>query len=387
MKNFRILRYSSLFIIPLLIFLQGCSQKRNIASTKETEAPEFYTVDDFASVEKFDVHVHIRQEIDTVFIKQAEEDNFRLLNVNVHSGSGMPIEEQQQFAIQQVKAFPDRIAYATAFSVQNWDSKNWEKETLAYLKDSFSKGAVAVKVWKNIGLELRENNGDFVMIDDPRFDPIFDYLAENKITLIGHLGEPKNTWLPIEEMTVNGDKNYFTDHPQYHMHLHPEYPSYEDQIKARDQMLEKHPDLLFVGAHLGSLEWSVEELAKRLDKYPNMAVDMAERISHLQYQAITDWQKVHDFLIKYQDRLLYATDLRISASDIVAKGLSDPVDVRKHAHEVWLRHWRFFTTDEMMSVPKVDGEFKGMKLPKEVVDKIYRKNAEKWFPGMLKTKV
>ncbi len=152
-------------------------------------------------------------------------------------------------------------------------------------------------------------------------------------------------------------------------------------------MLEKHPDLLFVGAHLGSVEWSVEELAKRLDKYPNMAVDMAERISHLQYQALTDWQKVHDFLVKYQDRLLYATDLRIAASDITAKGLREPADVQKHAHEVWLRHWRFFTTDEMMRVPKVDGEFKGMKLPKEVVDKIYRENAEKWFPAMFKTKV
>ena len=50
-------------------------------------------------------------------------------------------------------------------------------------------------------------------------------------------------------------------------------------------MLEKHPDLQFIGAHLGSLEWSVDELAKRLNKFPNMAVDMAARISHLQYEA------------------------------------------------------------------------------------------------------
>jgi predicted TIM-barrel fold metal-dependent hydrolase len=147
-------------------------------------------------------------------------------------------------------------------------------------------------------------------------------------------------------------------------------------------MLEKHPDLTFVGAHLGSLEWSVDELAKRLDKFPNMAVDMAERISHFQYQALTDWQKVHDFFIKYQDRLLYGTDLRMGASDIAGQGITDPAEVRKHVHEVWLRHWKFFTTDETMTVPKVAGEFKGLKLPKEVVDKIYRKNAEKWIPKL-----
>ena len=43
-------------------------------------------------------------------------------------------------------------------------------------------------------------------------------------------------------------------------------------------MLEKNPELIFIGAHMGSLEWSVDELAKRLDKFPNMSVDMAARI-------------------------------------------------------------------------------------------------------------
>jgi predicted TIM-barrel fold metal-dependent hydrolase len=151
-------------------------------------------------------------------------------------------------------------------------------------------------------------------------------------------------------------------------------------------MLEKHPDLIFIGAHLGSLEWSVDELAKRLDKFPNMAVDMAERISHLQYQALTHRQKVRDFFIKYQDRLIYGTDLRSTAQDIVNARITEPAALQKHAHAVWLRHWRFFTTDEKMRVPKVDGEFQGLKLPREVIDKIYRKNAEKWFPGIKKLK-
>ncbi len=110
-----------------------------------------------------------------------------------------------------------------------------------------------------------------------------------------------------------------------------------------------------------------------------MAVDMAERISHLQYQAVTNWQKVHDFFIKYQDRLIYGTDQRVDATQI-------PAERNKEAHESWLRHWKFFTTGEKMKVPKVEEEFKGLKLPREVVDKIYRKNAEKWFPEMARGK-
>ena len=195
------------------------------------------------------------------------------------------------------------------------------RRQLPALKDSFSKGAIAVKVWKNIGMELKDNDNNFVMIDHPKFEPVFDFLVKNNIPLIGHLGEPKNCWLPVEKMTVQGDVNYFSTHPKYHMYLHPEYPSYEDQVNARDRMLEKHPGLQFIGAHLGSLEWSVDELAKRLDKFPDMAVDTASRISHLQYQAKTNWQKIHDFCIKYQDRIIYGTD-------IIINEVKDPEEIK-----------------------------------------------------------
>lgn len=70
---------------------------------------------------------------------------------------------------------------------------------------------------------------------------------------------------------------------------------------------------------------------------------MAERISHLQYQAIDNWQGVYDFLVKYQDQLIYGTDLRTGASDIVKKGLKNSEEIQSHAHEVWQRHWNFFT--------------------------------------------
>jgi predicted TIM-barrel fold metal-dependent hydrolase len=214
------------------------------------------------------------------------------------------------------------------------------------------------------------------MIDNPKFDSIINFISQNKITLIGHLGEPKNCWQPLEKMDVLNNKNYYKEHPQYHMYLHPEYPSYEQHIAARDRMLAKHPSLTFVGAHLGSLEWSVDELAARLDKFPNMAVDMAARIPHFQVQSVTDWQKVHDFFIKYQDRLIYATDMAIDAK-------RTPAEVKKRARETWLRDWKYFTSDETMTVPSVEGAFKGLKLPRAVVDKIYRENAKKWLPGVV----
>lgn len=376
MKNYRKFTYLSLISLSLVACLQNCSPKKAPTElVKEASlAPEYYTAEDFASVEKYDAHVHVYTN-DTAFFAQAKKDNFNLLHINVDAPSLPSLEEQQDFAVKNVKAFPQRLSYASTISVKNFNEAEWQEETIAKLKDAFASGAVGVKVWKNIGMELKDQDGNFVMIDHPKFDPVLDFIAKNGITLISHQGEPRNCWLPVEEMTVEGDKNYFREHPQYHMYLHPEYPSYEDQIKARDQMIEKHPDLKVVSVHLASLEWNLDELAKRLDKYPNMAVDMAARIPHLHNHAATDWQKVHDFFIKYQDRLLYGTDLGVSAN-------ADPAGVQKNAHEVWLHDWKFFTTAEKMTNSgKI--EFNGLKLPRQVVDKIYYKNARKWIPGII----
>lgn len=236
------------------------------------------------------------------------------------------------------------------------------------LDSAFANGAVAVKVWKNIGMDLKDDNGKFVMIDHPQFDTILSHLERLKIPLIGHLGEPRECWLPLDSMVLH--KSYYAAHPEYHMYLHPEFPSYEQQVQARDNMLQKHPQLVFIGAHLGSLEWSLEELAERLDKYPNMAVDLA-RMTNLFLHSKKDWQKTRDFFMKYQDRLLYATDVQVNETN-------DPSALKQRTHDSRLQYWSFFATDSIMKDGTI-GEFRGLKLPKQVIEKIYLENAQNWL--------
>lgn len=357
-------------IIPLL-FCTLCVSKPNQEANNHTSTAEHYTVEDFTSIEKFDSHIHLNTD-QTAFIEQAEEDNLRFLVIVDDRPFGITMEDQQKIVRKQLKAYPERIAYATTFPVKDFTTDNFVEQTISYLDDSFAYGAIAVKVWKNIGMDLRDQHGNFVMIDDPKFDAIFDHLERKGITLIGHLGEPRECWLPLEKMKLH--KGYYSAHPEYHMYLHPEYPSYEDQISARDHMLEKHPNLKFIGAHLGSLEWNLDELAKRLDKFPNMAVDLA-RFTDLYYHAMVDWQKTHDFFIRYQDRLLYATDVQVRETD-------SPEEMNAQAHDTRIQYWKFFTTDETFRHPAIDGSYKGLKLPSEVVDRIYRTNAEKWLAGI-----
>lgn len=347
-----------------------CSQKPRPEAHDATTTERYYTVDEFKSIEKFDSHIHLNTE-ETAFIEQASEDNLRFLVIVDDRPFGITMDEQQKIVRKQLKRYPERIAYATTFPVEDFQTDNWQQQTISYLDDSFAHGAIAVKVWKNIGMDLRDHDGRFVMIDDPKFDPILDHLERKGITLIGHLGEPRECWLPLEQMKLH--KSYYSAHPEYHMYLHPEYPSYDDQIKARDHMLEKHPRLKFIGAHLGSLEWNLDELGKRLDKFPNMAVDLA-RFSDLYYHAMVDWEKTRAFFIKYQDRLLYATDVQVRATDNAA-------EMNERTHDARIQYWKFFTTDEILTHPSV-GSYRGLKLPSEVIDKIYLKNAEKWLPAI-----
>jgi predicted TIM-barrel fold metal-dependent hydrolase len=333
----------------------------------------YYSEKDYPSLLKIDSHVHINSD-KGYFEEVAKRDNFILITLNVDHSDSAGLKAQLDNAILSARNYPGKVFYGPSFlfDTAGWGTNEWSRRVISYLDKAVSYGAVTVKFWKNIGMTVRDRSGKFIMVDDPGLDPVIEFIKSKDLPITGHLGEPRNCWLPLNKMTVSSDSNYFAEHPEYHMFLHPEYPSYEDQIKARDNLLENHPDLKFIGCHLGSLEWNVDSLAKRLDKFPNMAVDMSARICHLQYQSARDRKRIRDFCIKYQDRLLYGTD----SGD---NGDTNPERFKKEMHETWLEDWKYFTSNEEMSSDKFSGKFTGLKLPKEVVDKIYSENAIKWY--------
>jgi predicted TIM-barrel fold metal-dependent hydrolase len=345
-------------MILLMVAAAGCTS-------------DYYTVDDFYSVEKIDTHTHLNAE-STEIGAIAVEDNFRLLTINVDVPAYPTLAEQHSFAVYQCRQFPDHINFLTAFSLENWGEPDFANTIITRLDSAFATGALGIKLWKNIGMVYRDSADRFIMVDDPAFDPIMKHIISKNKTVLAHIGEPRNCWLPLEEMTVNNDRSYFQRNPQYHMFLHPEYPSHEELMAARDRLIEKFPEMRFVGAHLGSLEWDVDVLAQRLDQFENMAVDVAARVPHLQFQSQLNREKVRDFMIRYQDRIIYATDRGISANAI-------PEEARKSLHDQWVRDWKYFATDEQMTVDEVDGQFQGLMLPREVIDKLYRENAIRWF--------
>ncbi|MBX9851356.1 MAG: amidohydrolase [Cytophagaceae bacterium] len=325
----------------------------------------------YPELEKVDAHMHYNTNR-SALLDAAQEDNFRFVSINTDIYFFPSIKEQEHIVLNQQKKFGHRLDFICSFPVTGFNDKHWLDKTIATIKASLNNGAVAVKIWKNIGMELRDKSGKLVMIDDIRLEPLFNFFVNNNIRITGHLGEPRNCWIPLENMTVDQDKKYFAQHPEYHMFLHPEFPSYEQQIEARDNVLKKFPGLIFCGAHFASLEWNVDEIAKRLNMFPNMMVDTAERICHLQYQSLFDYDKVRNFVLKYQDRIIYGTD-------VIDNGTMTDDNLKEHIKNIWQRHWKYFTTDEMQISPKVHKAFKGLNLPWEVLEKIYFKNAQNFY--------
>jgi hypothetical protein len=261
--------------------------------------------------------------------------------------------------------------------VKGFEKKDWLPKVKAQLAADAAQGAKAVKIWKNVGMSERDSSGKLIFLDNPAFSPVADEVQKLGLTLIGHQAEPYNCWLPLEQMSTDNDREYFKEHPQYHMYLHPEMPSYEDQIRARDNFVAAHPGLRFVGAHLGSLEYDVDRIAAFLDRFPNANVDMAARMSQLQYQSVRDYDKVRNFIVKYQDRLLYGTDLTINPGDLGSDGKG--ADFRREAHDFWTRDWRYLATGESQHVDVIKADVKGLALPRAVIDKIYYSNARRQF--------
>jgi len=330
-----------------------------------------YAMADFAHVRKYDAHVHANTP-DPAFLEQARADGFELLSINVDYPAFPSVALQHAAALALAKKDPAHFHWATTFSMRGFGTPGWAARVEARLADDVAHGAVGVKVWKNVGLAERDAHGRLIMLDDPGLAPVAEQVRALGVPLINHQGEPRNCWLPLEEMSTDNDREYFSHHPEYYMYKHPEMPGYEDLMAARDRFVAAHPTLRFVGAHMASLEYDVDRIAAFLDRFPNAHIDLAARMSQVQFQSVRDREKVRRFFIRYQDRLMYGTDLTYAPD-------ADPAEFKREADTVWRSDWRYLATAETQHVDMIHADVAGLALPRHVIDKIYYTNAVREF--------
>ena len=231
------------------------------------------------------------------------------------------------------------------------------------LEEAVRMGVRGLKIAKTLGLNIRDKTGRLVPVDDPRIDPIWAKCGELGIPVMIHVSDPKAFFTPVDRFNERYDE--LGAHPDWSFYGE-QFPSKEEILNQRNRVFARHPDTIFVGAHMGNLPEELGRVSMWLEQYPNFYVDIDARISELGRQPYT----TRRFLIKYQDRVLFGTDT--------------PPDA-----EAYRVYYRFLETDDEYIDPSAGHHLQGrwmiygVYLPDEVLEKIYNKNALKIF-GMFK---
>lgn len=314
-----------------------------------------------------EAHGHIGA-VDEAAVAALRKLEVKVLNICV---AHVPQEDWRGTQIPAFKRlqekWPDRFAWVTSFDPPTPDDFErpdaYGARLTKNLEEDFAAGALACKVWKNIGMEIRKPDGECVMVDDPLFRPFFEFLTRSRKPLIAHIGEPLACWQPLTDDNLHS--GYYRQHPEWHMYNRSDVPHHSEQVASLMRLAEAHRNLPIVAAHMAALEYDTDEAAARLDAHPNLAMDTAARIKDL---AAQDPGKVAAFLTKYRDRILFGTDLVFGREAAYGK----PVDfaaLRRRLDSA------YGDAAQGVVVP-------GVELAEGVTEDILRRNAERWISGV-----
>ncbi len=323
----------------------------------------------FRALIPIDTHTHVFAA-DPAFTAMLRKLNLHILDILVVDDmepGHADLDKQRQEAMAVVRASDGFAKLCTSFDPFSFNQPHYAHTVIHGLDQDFANGAIAVKIWKNVGMEIKDAKGRYLMPDDPVFESIFEDIAAHNKTLVAHVADPDSGWQPPNP--TSPDYEYYRDHPAAYMYGKQGVPVKAEILAARDHVLETNTNLRVVGAHLGSMESNLTELGQHLDRYPNFAVDIAARMPYFE---MYPRETMIAFITRYQDRLIYGTDNGFRG------GNSTTIE---HLESVYANDWRFFATSDALSYK--NKPVQGLALPAAILRKIYHDNAVKWFPGIL----
>jgi len=251
------------------------------------------------------------------------------------------------------------------------------REIVTELAEAARWGMQGIKIWKNLGMHHRDASGELMRIDDPRLDPFWAKCGELGLPVIIHTADPREYWYPNTFNTFQ-----YRDRSAGLYHGHAEVPAWEELIRQRDQVLQKHPRTTFIGAHFGSLTSDLDEVAARLERFPNLFVECGARLRFFyRYHP----QALRDFFIKYQDRVLFGSDIFMPGDETTLASDAARAAWRERRVQSYRSYLAYFETDHYVTVPGGYQQqwlrLKGLKLPPVVLEKFYHRNAERIIPA------
>lgn len=224
------------------------------------------------------------------------------------------------------------------------------------LRKQAQRGAEGLKIWKPLGLHVRDQHGARVAVDDARLDPVWAAAGELRLPVMVHVADPVAFFAPLDENNERWEE--LIAHPDWHFPS-PPFPPFLAIVNGLATVVARHPNTTFIGAHVGCYAEDLAWVGALLDRCPNFHVDFSARIAELGRQPYA----ARRFFIKYADRILF--------------GLDAGPHVPTYRH-----YYRFLETEDEYFPYSPDGlpwqgrwHIYGLGLPPEALEKIYFGNA------------
>lgn len=362
-KKWVLLPFSVLLFLGLAYWLIGKIQYRlEVMDIEEYEpVSTLHVPEHLLTKAKFpfiDVHNHQFtmpvQNLDNL-VSEMDDLNMSVM-VNLSGFRGKYLE----WSLDNVnEKFSDRFVLFMNIDFEQLDDEGWPNETLSMMEGAVEKGVKGLKVYKNLGLTEKDNEGNRIKVDDPRLDPIWAKCGELGIPVLIHTGEPAAFWLPKDKHNER-----WLELKQYPgRYKDPKNnPSFEEVMGEQHAVFRKHPKTKFIAAHLGWFGNDLPRLGKLLDEMPNVYTELGAVLAELGRQPVT----ARAWLIDYQDRVLMGKDTYKKEEYYTYFRVLETNDEYFDYYRKRHAHWKMY----------------GLALPDSVLQKIYYKNALHVIPGI-----
>lgn len=329
-----------------------------------------------------DIHFHFNSEFITEedkrvlapesIIKSMDSLGIKMI-INLDGfGAGGTVD----FLIRYQRKYPERfLNFAPLWFPPNIITDDHISQQIERFEKLVKNGETnGMKLWKYLGLKTRDISGKVIPVDDPRLDPMWSKAGELGVPILWHCLDPTGSFQPVDK---TNERFLALKSISKWTFYGPRYPNVGDVLKQRENVLRKHPNTIFIGAHMGYNPNDLNYLGYLLDTYANYYVDISAVLSDIGRQPYT----ARRFFIKYQDRILFGTD-----------GGCLMTEKDWTFEKCYQTHFEFLETEnEYFDYPLQDvvnqGDWKiyGINLPDEVLEKVYYKNAERILPNIFKS--
>ena len=201
-------------------------------------------------------------------------------------------------AVALFQKYPDRFELWCGIDYTGFDQPGFAERAIAELERCARAGARGVGELSDKGRGFQGTAG--MHIDDPRMDPIFQKCADLGLPVNIHVGEDRWMYEPMDRYNDGLMNSYKWKIPNESGVLR-----HEEVIATLDRAVKKHSHTTFIACHLANCCYDLSILGRMFDRYTNLYADIGARFGETapipRYMA--------RFYEKYQDRLLYGTDM------------------------------------------------------------------------------